>query len=96
MAKAAYILTEEYAGQTKIIAVCDNYASAKKLAREWFDEEAESLSKCNELETEFSMPDTHDCFYMREEVYCNINIRSKVSSAAKYLYIEAFGLNDFC
>ena len=91
-----YILTEHYAGEKKIVAVCTNYAKAKEIAREWFDYEVENLSQLNELETEFRMPETHEGFWMREEVYCDISIRDKNSNAAKYLFIEAFGVNDFC
>lgn len=96
MVKTIYVLREQYAGESKLLAICTNYARAKELAREWFDEEVEELSKRNELETEFSIPDTHEgAFFMEEEVYCDITIRSKESSAMKSLEITAYGADNF-
>ena len=87
---AIYVLEEQYANAKKIIAICTSYKSAKKIAREWFEEEVAFLSTNQGIEAEFNIPESHELFFTTEDVYAEIEIRSTENSAKKSLFITAY------
>lgn len=91
-----YILKENYSGKEKIVAICTSWENAKEMAREWYDEEVEELSKWDNIRSEFNIPEKADVYgFVQYEVNANISIRSNTNSAYKYLCIEAVFTEEY-